>query len=139
MYLVYYMTSDTRLIFLRSLGYINRRRWLERPQVTNSTPLTPAHSTNDNEARYRRLLRFYLRCFDRSSGQLPRCCQGRFQQCSRMLAARQHFFCADRVIQIPQDLRINFNPDILLDVTFPQGHGRDITVHAGQQVPRAGL
>ncbi|EKM75532.1 hypothetical protein AGABI1DRAFT_116362 [Agaricus bisporus var. burnettii JB137-S8] len=37
---------------------------------------------------------------------------------------------------IPADLSLNFNPTALLEVTFPESDGNDITIHAGQQVPR---
>ncbi|KAF9045299.1 PEBP-like protein [Panaeolus papilionaceus] len=39
---------------------------------------------------------------------------------------------------IPRDLHITFNPRGLLEVTFPQAAGASpITIHAGEQVPRA--
>ncbi|KAJ3552266.1 hypothetical protein NM688_g4240 [Phlebia brevispora] len=37
---------------------------------------------------------------------------------------------------IPQDLNINFNPNTLFEVTFPQQHGQNITVTVGQLLPR---
>ncbi|PFH49637.1 hypothetical protein AMATHDRAFT_76088 [Amanita thiersii Skay4041] len=36
---------------------------------------------------------------------------------------------------IPRDLSINFNPRVLLEVTFPEPSG-SITLHAGEQLPR---
>ncbi|KAG7088966.1 hypothetical protein E1B28_012911 [Marasmius oreades] len=37
---------------------------------------------------------------------------------------------------IPQDLRIRFAPEVLLEVSLPQTSGRTITLHAGVQLPR---
>ncbi|KAJ3529239.1 hypothetical protein NM688_g7880 [Phlebia brevispora] len=44
----------------------------------------------------------------------------------------------DTLFQIPQDLNINFNPNTLFEVTFPQQHGQNITVNVGQLLPRGG-
>lgn len=40
--------------------------------------------------------------------------------------------------QIPTDLSIKFDPQALLDVTFPQESGKPITLKAGVQLPRNG-
>lgn len=37
---------------------------------------------------------------------------------------------------IPEDLSITFNPNALLEVTFPEPGADPITIHAGQQLPR---
>ncbi|KAF8802181.1 PEBP-like protein [Phlegmacium glaucopus] len=37
---------------------------------------------------------------------------------------------------IPANLNLLFNPKVLLEVTFPETHGRDITLKAGIQLPR---
>ncbi|PPQ74848.1 hypothetical protein CVT24_002906 [Panaeolus cyanescens] len=37
---------------------------------------------------------------------------------------------------IPQDIHITFNPQTLLEVTFPQSGAPPITIHAGEQLPR---
>lgn len=39
-------------------------------------------------------------------------------------------------MKIPEDIQINFNPDFLLDVTFPQPGGRSVPLTAGVQLPR---
>ncbi|KAG6909253.1 hypothetical protein DXG01_001435 [Tephrocybe rancida] len=37
---------------------------------------------------------------------------------------------------IPANLAIKFNPSALLEVTFPESTGKDVTLHAGIQLPR---
>ncbi|KAI0086227.1 PEBP-like protein [Irpex rosettiformis] len=43
---------------------------------------------------------------------------------------------AFRNASIPEDLHINFNPNFLLEVTFPQPGRRSVPVTAGVQLPR---
>jgi hypothetical protein len=42
------------------------------------------------------------------------------------------------VKQIPEAIKLSFDPKVLLEVTFPQTAARPITLHAGIQLPRNG-
>ncbi|RXW17741.1 hypothetical protein EST38_g8115 [Candolleomyces aberdarensis] len=66
--------------------------------------------------------------------------------CTAVLAAGLGAFAQDvslsdvtkafKDAKIPGDLSINFDPQALLDVTFPQESGKPITLKAGVQLPR---
>ncbi|THU84051.1 PEBP-like protein [Dendrothele bispora CBS 962.96] len=55
-----------------------------------------------------------------------------YAQDTSLRTVRQAFEAAN----IPEDIEINFNPSVLLEVTFPQPSGKSITLHAGVQLPR---
>lgn len=58
----------------------------------------------------------------------------------RHLAYVDHTGDEDKLtlLQIPEDLDIVFDPKYLLDIQFPQGFGKTVTVTAGIQLSQNG-